>query len=81
MSDPLDIVRAFLGERLAVAPDRVTEATSFKDLDVDSMMLLELMFEFEDQLGVKLDRNMATPKTIGQLLEIVGGLQAAMAAG
>ncbi len=72
MSEPLTIIREFLGERLGVPAERVTESATLAELGVDSMMQLELLFEFEDRLGVRLDRNMAMPKTVGQLAGIVG---------
>lgn len=78
MSEPLAIVRQFLGERLGVPAERVTESATFAELDVDSMMQLELLFEFEDRLGLRLDRSMAMPKTVGQLIGIVGKASAAI---
>lgn len=77
MSDALEIIRVFVRDRLDVEPSRVTAAATLSELEIDSMMLLELMFEFEDRLGFKPDKNLPTPKTIGQLLEIVGGLRTA----
>jgi len=77
----LSVVRAFLKERLDIDPERVIPAASLADLGVDSLMLLELLFEFEEKLGVDLAKDMATPKTVGELLDIVEGMQARQAAG
>lgn len=76
----LSIVRAFLKERLDIDPERVIPAASLADLGVDSLMLLELLFEFEERLGVDLAKDMATPKTVGELLKIVEGMQEHQAA-
>jgi acyl carrier protein len=74
MSDTLSIVRDFLKERLDVAPDRVTPEATLQDLGIDSLMLLELMFEFEEKLNVTLSEDLAAPKTVGDLLAVVDGM-------
>ncbi len=81
MNDGLEIVRGFLQKRLGVEPSRVTPEAKLPDLDIDSMILLELFFEFEERLGFTLSRDIPTPKTIGDLLETVKRLQTAKAAG
>jgi acyl carrier protein len=77
--DSLAILRDFLAERLAVAPERVQPAAALEDLGVDSLMLLELLFEFEDRLGIQLSKDTQTPKTVGELLRLVETLRAARA--
>jgi acyl carrier protein len=42
-----------------------------EDLKVDSLLLLELLFEFEDRLGVSIPQDIPRPKTVGDLLSIV----------
>jgi acyl carrier protein len=74
MDDELQIVRDFLKERLGLDPDRIRPETTLEDLDIDSLMLLELFFEFEEKLAVDLSQNLPIPKTVGQLIEIVKGL-------
>lgn len=79
MTDGLEIVRAFLKERLDIEPARVMPEATLEELDVNSLILLELFFEFEEKLGLALVKDIPTPKTIGQLLEIVKRLQTAAA--
>ncbi len=50
---------------------RVTRETSLEEIKVDSLLLLELLFEFEDRLGVKIPQDIQRPTTVGDLLEIV----------
>ena len=38
------------------------------DLDVDSLMLAEIMFEFEDRFNLTLRRNLKSPRTVGELV-------------
>lgn len=80
MPDHLDVIRDFLNERLAIAPERVVHEAKLSELGVDSLMLLELFFEFEERLNVNLSKDLPTPKTVGELLAIVERLQAVPAA-
>lgn len=81
MDEGLEIVRAFLKERLDIEPERVTPGATLESIDVDSLMLLELFFEFEERLGLNLAKDIPTPKTVGELLDIVERLQKNAAAG
>lgn len=71
----LSIVSAFLKERLGTDPALVTPEAALKNLGVDSLMLLELLFEFEERFNTNLSKGMATPKTVGDLLAIVDRMQ------
>lgn len=70
----LELVRSFLENRLGVEPARVEPASSLADLGVDSMMMLELMFEFETHLGIRLPTDLDTPRTVGDMLDMMDRL-------
>lgn len=72
----LELVRTFLKDRLGVEPDKVTEQAPLAELGVDSMMLLELMFEFENHLGFRLPSDLQTPVTVGEMVAMMEGLAA-----
>ncbi len=72
--DSLAIIRKFLGERLAMPANEVHPPAVLADLGVDSLMLLELMFEFEERLGMPLPRDIKTPRTVGDLIAMIDGL-------
>ena len=74
--DHLAVLREFLHKRENIDPARVTREALLEDLKVDSLLLLELLFEFEDRLGVKIPPDVPRPKTVGDLLEIVGKVTA-----
>ena len=74
--DNLTVLGEFLHKRDSIDPARVTPETSLEELRVDSLLLLEVLFEFEDRLGIKIPRDIRRPKTVGDLLEIVDRLQA-----
>ncbi len=80
MSDELAIMRGFLKERLDIEPSRIVPLASLAELDIDSLILLELFFEFEEKLGLVLTKDIPTPKTIGELVDIVKGLRRAKTA-
>jgi len=78
--DSIGLIRDFLGERLGVAPEKVVPTALLADLGVDSLMMLELMFEFEDRCGIKLPSNLSSPKTIGDMTTMMDRLIAEQAA-
>ena len=74
--DNLTLLSEFLQKRENIDPARVTPGASLEELKVDSLLLLELLFEFEDKLGVAIPHDIPPPKTVGDLLGIVDGLKA-----
>lgn len=75
--DSIGLIREFLGERLGVAPEKAVADARLADLGVDSLMMLELMFEFEDRFGIKLPGDLKSPRTVGDLAATMDGLIAA----
>ena len=76
----IELIRKFLQDRLGAEPEQVVPAAVLTDLGVDSLMLAELMFEAEDNLGISIDSNVDIPKTVGDMLRLLDGLLAAKAA-
>jgi len=73
--DNLKLLSEFLHAREKIDPARVTPEATLEELKVDSLLLLELLFEFEDKLGVKIPNDIPPPKTVGDLLRIVDGIE------
>lgn len=73
--DSLGLIREFLHDRLGVAPEQVVPEASLAGLGVDSLMMLELMFEFEDRFGITLSKNLKSPKTIGEMTALMDRLR------
>jgi acyl carrier protein len=73
--DHLKLLSEFLYQREKIDPARVTPEATLEELKVDSLLLLELLFEFEDRLGVKIPNDIPPPKTVGDLLRVVEGIQ------
>ena len=69
----LELIRAHLASELEVDPDRIDEDTRFKeDLEADSLDLVGLVVELEDQYGVRIpDEQAAKIRTVGQAADFV----------
>ncbi len=66
-------IREVLAERLSVEQTDITEEANFQeDLGADSLDLVEMIMELEDQFGIKIpDEDAQDIQTVGQAVEYV----------
>jgi acyl carrier protein len=67
------LIRTHLADELEVDPDKISEATRFReDLEADSLDLYTLVQELEDTYGVRIsDEEAAKILTVGQAVDFV----------
>lgn len=67
------LIQAHLADELDIEPERIVEATRFKeDLEADSLDLYTLVQELEDTYGVRIsDEQAADILTVGQAVDFV----------
>ena len=70
-------VKSVLSEQLGVDEGEITEEASFQDdLDADSLDLVELIMELEDNFGMKIpDEDAQKITTVGQAVDYVSSHQ------
>jgi len=76
MRDPAPAY-SFVQEKLGVDVKSADAATELASLGVDSLSLLELVFEIEEKFGVKVDEDTPPPRSCGELVALIERLAAA----
>ena len=68
MNDLFEKVKAIIVEQLGVAPEKVTTDADFrKDLEADSLDLVELIMAFEEEFGGEIsDEDVQKINTVGE---------------
>lgn len=70
MHDTAPVFR-FVEERLGIDLKGADAAAELASLGVDSLSLLELMFEIEEKFGVSIDEDTPPPRNCGELSALI----------
>ena len=66
----LNKIRTILSEELGIDASKITEETTFKELGADSLDLLEMIMNLEDEYSVKFDTNrLEELKNVGEVID------------
>jgi acyl carrier protein len=66
----LELIQNFLKDRVeSPMLDKIVPDATLTELGIDSLMLVELIFEFEDQTGLTVPTDIPPPTTVGELLQ------------
>ena len=63
-------IRSYLSSQLDIDPEQITEDTTFESLGIDSLDMVEMLMELEEELGVELEMEEKV-STIGELVEFI----------
>jgi len=72
----LELLRQYLQKKASIDPARVTPEARLEDIGVDSLILIDLMFELEESLNVRVP-NMdmdSRPTTVAELIDLFDAL-------
>ena len=77
----LELLRQYLQKKASIDPARVSPEARLEDIGVDSLILIDLMFELEESLNVRVP-NMdmdSRPTTVAELIDLFDALSAPQA--
>ncbi len=67
--DALKLIRDFVSSHSDIDPATIVPEATLADIGIDSLMLLEVMFEYEEKTGVKLPDDLPTPTSVQELMD------------
>ena len=70
----LEIITKMLNDNLDIEPEKVTENATFDSLGIDSLDMVELICDLEDECDVEFGEPEGL-ETVGDLVEYIEGLK------
>jgi acyl carrier protein len=64
-------MQKLLHDRLGIDKQLITPEATLVSLGIDSLMQIELLFDFEDKYKIKIAESTVRPTTIAELLTII----------
>ncbi len=73
--DIMKTITTLLHDNLDIDPEQVTEDSTFDSLGIDSLDMVELICDLEDECGIEFGEP-ENLETVGDLINYIEGLQA-----
>ncbi len=68
---PLEFLSTLLVEKFDVEADRITPESSLMDLGLDSLSIVEMVFDAEDEFDIEISEDDADFKTLGEAAALI----------
>ena len=66
----LQTIQEIISEYLDIDPSTITENTSFKDMEIDSIDMMDIIMNIEDKFDIKIDDTQGL-ETVGDLIKMI----------
>jgi acyl carrier protein len=67
----LELIKDYIARHADNPPENLTLESKLNEIGIDSLGILELVFELEDKYGIRLPEDIPIPQTVGQFLELI----------
>lgn len=72
--DAMNTIKTLLHDNLDIEPERVDESSTFDSLGIDSLDMVELICDLEDECGIEFGEPEGL-ETVGELIEYIDALE------
>lgn len=66
----LEKIKAIISEKMDIDPEEITEDSSFEEMKIDSLDMVEIVMDIEDEFDVTIDADEGL-KTVGDLISFI----------
>jgi acyl carrier protein len=73
----LELLKEFVKAHVDNPPENITAESKLAEIGIDSLNLLELLFEAEEKYGIRFPNDLPQPETVGQLIETLDRIRRA----
>lgn len=67
--DTIELLKEFVKKHVNNPPEQIGVDSKLAEIGIDSLNLLELLFEVEEKFGVRFSNDMPRPETVGELVD------------
>jgi len=71
---PYEFLAQVLSEKYDVSPDAISPEATLTELGLDSLTVIELLFDVEDEFGIEVPEERATFQTLAEAAALVDEL-------